>query len=132
MGAWGTGVFQDDAALDWAGDFCGKPDVGFIRRTLMEVVDADPDGLDSHLSSAGLAAAETVAALRNRPGPDLPEDLEAWIDTHRSPPPEPSLVSLAGSAVRRIGNRSELKDLWEEGELKEWLAVLDGLLRRLA
>jgi hypothetical protein len=132
MGAWGTGVFQDDAALDWAGDFCGKPDVEFIRRTLMEVVDADPDGLDSHTSAAGLAAAEAVAALRSRPGLHLPEDLERWIDGHRVPPPEPSLVSLAGSAVRRVGDRSELKDLWEEAELEEWLAVLDDLLRRLA
>lgn len=34
MGAWGSGSFENDDALDWLTDFCDDPDKGLIADAL--------------------------------------------------------------------------------------------------
>lgn len=69
MGAWGTGVFEDDEALDWVGGLAEA-------ATLAPVVDAlratEASGyLEAPTCSAALAAAEVVAALNGKAESEL-------------------------------------------------------------
>lgn len=123
MGAWGTGNWENDDALDWVAELRDVQDVEAM--------------LSSSLSQAGtccraLAAAEVVAACLGRPGPGLPVDVEAWIAQHRSGCP-PRLGETAAEVVDEIGSRSELQKLFDEGARNEsWHAVLDDLRARLS
>jgi hypothetical protein len=130
MGAWGAGNFQNDAALDWLGDLQESGDLDQVRSALMEIIDSDPEDLDPDDCCAALAAAEAVAALRGKAHPEPPENLSSWVAAHPQAP-DRMLVDLAKSAVRKLSAKSELRDLWEEGEFKDWFAAVEDVVRRL-
>jgi hypothetical protein len=133
MGAWGTGNFENDTALDWVWDLEGSTDLGVVKAAISDVLNCG-DYLDSDIGCAGLAAAEVVAALRNRPMDGLPEEVSQWVETHKLVPSD-TLVKDCLVAVDKIRNDdiSELKELWEEGgdPPTEWHSVLDSLAARL-
>lgn len=128
MGTWGYGTFHNDDAADW----------------LYELDEGGLDVLDSALQAVrvggfpaspecctALAAAEVVAAMRGRPAPDLPEDLQAWLRQRRAPP-SAGLVERAQQAVAAVLVDSELAELWREsGQFAAWEAVVRDLAARL-
>ncbi|HET7234013.1 MAG TPA: DUF4259 domain-containing protein [Longimicrobium sp.] len=129
MGAWGTGVFDNDAALDWfdALEQRGADAVLVALQTIPE----EADTIEVDQANEALAAAEIVAACRARASSNLPGEATDWINAHETEI-GPELLPLAIDAVTRIRAESELKDLWEEGDsAAEWLAVIDDLLGRL-
>ncbi|HET7461472.1 MAG TPA: DUF4259 domain-containing protein [Longimicrobium sp.] len=129
MGAWGTGVFDNDDALDWF-DELERRGTEAIRVALQSLPGAD-DYIEGPQASQALAAAEIVAAARARPAADLPGEATDWVQANSGYVGD-ELVDLAIDAVTRIREDSELKDLWEEGDsIGEWLAVVDDLLARL-
>jgi hypothetical protein len=150
MGAWGTGVFENDDALDWCGEFLDAPSGAGSRRSpgkdalvtaaLQRAADKD-EGYEADAASAGLAAAEVVAALAGRPGPELsaadedstPGEVAAWArDRGSDALQQPQVRALAAQAVRRALDGSELAELWEEAEhAAAWRAAVEDLLRRL-
>lgn len=133
MGAWGAGNFANDTALDWVWDLNESNDLSLVESAIADVLNCSDD-LDADLGCIGLAAAEVVAALRNKPADDLPEEVSAWVATHRFSPSE-RLVKDCLAAVDRVRNDeiSELKELWEEDEdpPTEWYSVVDDLVARL-
>ena len=66
MGAWGTGNFENDTALDWVWSLEESKDLSLVEDAISDVLNSG-DCLDADLGCAGLAAAEVVAALRNKP-----------------------------------------------------------------
>ena len=139
MGIWGPGLLENDAALDWLGEFECDLSVGVLESTLAVVADALPDfGVDDDQgdyveadeASCSLAAAEIIANALGRSGPDLSDELLLWIDRHRA---ELSVLApLAAKAVRRVLDSSELSEIWAEtDDFAEWCGVLNELIIRL-
>lgn len=132
MGAWGAGSFENDDASDWLGDFCDDPDKEALSGALSTVAETDAeDYLEAPDCSAGLAAAEVVAALKGAPHPDMPDDAKECVSKLKSEAGA-GMVALALRAVERIRANSELKELWDESESPdEWYAAVGELEQRL-
>jgi hypothetical protein len=131
MGTWGTGLFDDDDAADWAWELQESADLSVVRRAL-EAIDRKTVYLEAPECAVALAAAEIVAGLCGRPAQGLPEEVSAWIAAHDSLPAAP-LQSLAKRVAERVLGDSELAELWRESdEWNGWSANVSDLLRRLA
>ena len=129
MGAWGTGSFENDDALDWAFELDGAEDHELLRAAFEAVLDEDYP--ETPACCTALAAAEVVAALRGVPIEDLPEEVADWVEASESPPDD-DLVVQCREAVGRVRGNSELRELWAESEdLAEWESGLDDLMIRL-
>jgi hypothetical protein len=139
MGAWGTGSLENDAALDWLGDFESERSVGLLESTLALVADAlpssavddeDGDYLSFDEACAALAAAEVVASALGKSGPELSDDLIGWMEQHRTD--LAVLAPLAERAVARVRDDSEAAELWAEtDDLEGWCDVVNELISRL-
>lgn len=134
MGAWGFGIFDNDAAVDWAYGL-EHGGIAYVAAALQAAVDSG-DFLDSDEGAEALAAAETVARLRGGAWEESPYSaaVEEWVRSQSGEVPV-DLAGLAAGAVRRVlSSGSELADVWTEaGELEsaEWRRVLDDLVGRL-
>ena len=137
MGAWGSGCFENDTAMDWAASVQSVDDVRAPFDRLKRETDAySGEGelhLDSDFSSELLAAAETVAMMLGRRIPDFPEDLADRLAG--SGEPDNLLFHQARNAVLHVMRHSELAELWEEASpdagANEWLEELTRLIDRL-
>ena len=137
MGAWGTGNFDNDDALDWVWDFEAQGPAA-LEQAFEAVLDADyaeaPD------ASSALAAAEVLAAVKGKPAAGLSEELQSAIEKYKDAVAGvEGLTERAQRAVQAVLADSELKELWEEGEtpeaqehLKQWQATVADLAARLA
>lgn len=138
MGAWGIKNFENDDAQDFAYDVMeeGKSK---IKDALLKINKSNHSFIDATESQEALAAAEIIAAAKNNPAKDLPEDMKDWLNkndvlTYKKFLFRKSvnLVQLAEEAIHKILENSELKELWEEsGEFEEWKAVQDDIIARL-
>lgn len=121
MGAWGTGPFDDDTALDWCdklGDLPAAERASFVRAALLAVLDSTDDYLSAAPALRGVAAAAVVAA-------QTPEGSYLVSTTSYAPafladggvPVSAGLVDLARRALDRvISDHSEWRDLWSRSE----------------
>jgi len=133
MGAWGTGVFDNDAAGDWSGELEDSDDLSFVEETLQQILDVGDDYLDSDDACEALAACEVVARLKGNWGErdSYSEDVDDWVETHPQPPSD-DLVRIALAVIDRIRTQpSELPELWGEGDASEWNAGVDDLRERV-
>lgn len=137
MGAWGTGSFENDTALDWAASVQSVDDVRKPFGRLKEATDLEPDGanlvIDADLACQLIAAAECVAMKLGRRSRDFPEQLaELLTDAGELDNP---LFHQARNAVLHVLRNSELAELWEEETQEsgsnEWLAEMTRLIDRL-
>lgn len=131
MGAWGTGVFDDDSALDWVGELSRGADPEFVTTALSLALDPTQRRsgyLTSDDSSRALAAAEVVAAARGAPSKELPDVVLHWL-SERAVVFDRADAALVLQAVREVGKDSELKDLWadELDSFPQWEASLHDL-----
>lgn len=137
MGAWGSGSFENDAALDWAGSVQSLADVRKPFDRLKALTDASDNGaaysVESDLASELIAAAETVAMLMGRVIPDFPESLRKRLGDAGEP--DGLLFHQARNAVSHVLRTSELAELWEEAAqdagTNEWHVAITGLVDRL-
>lgn len=133
MGAWGTGSFQNDNALDWLASFdeTGN-DWGMVRALLVEFLKASRADAIASTCCEVLAAAECVAAALGHPADDIPDEIAIRCGSSIASLPK-DLPSLAADAVALIRKDSELRELWMEstGSLGEWNQVISSLLMRL-
>ncbi len=136
MGAWGEGILDNDAALDWLGDLEEQGDEFTVRDALEAAADAPPDEyLDADEGQEALVAAEVVAAAAGRPADagGTYGRLRAWAQAH---PDVAELVGLARQAVERANAaESEIRELWlEADETGEggWFQAVRDLRNRLA
>lgn len=130
MGAWAEGSFDNDDACDWGWNLEDARDVTILEDAFGAVTNAD-EYLESLECSEAIAAAEVVAAMRKRPCPKLPKEVQAFVKRIDAPPPQ-ELVLWALEALERIKTKSELKDLWDESEDSEkWYKSVTELESRL-
>ncbi|MEC7518402.1 MAG: DUF4259 domain-containing protein [Myxococcota bacterium] len=130
---WGTGSFENEAAMRWVENLEDAPDLEWVVSSLDEVLEADEagDAPDPQSASRAIAAAETVAALASEPGPQLPEEVRQWCFDN----PGAELDEITPRALQALGvvlGESELREVYEAaGELEGWEAEVEGLRDRL-
>lgn len=132
MGAWGNGVFANDDAMDWIAGLEDTDDLDVVERAL-NAATGDDGYVESPTCSEALAAAEVVATLLRKPGPDVPSEVFEWI-ARVGPTVGPDLPGIAQQAIDRILTASELQELWDEAggfEAEEWRSTLMELRGRL-
>jgi hypothetical protein len=137
MGAWGTGSFENDTAMDWAASVQSVDDVRKPFERLKRDTDAhgiDPElVVDSDFACELIAAAETVAMMLGRRIPDFPQDLAQRLAGAGEP--DSLLFHQARNAALYAMRNSELAELWEETAQEagknEWLAEMTRLIDRL-
>jgi len=131
MGAWGHGSFENDSALDWMDNAFRPGGAAAVEAALRYVAESAEDAyIDVDEASAVVAAAEFVAAARDG---DLSRLGTAQNDfaAHRQSLTSPHLLPLARKALARVLRKSELQELWSEGQDKSWLDEMNNLLARL-
>lgn len=132
MGAWGEGVFENDAAGDWLDQLVASGKPAAIDKALSFAIKAKPGQLEADEACEALAGAEVVAAARGHRHADLPDDVKEWLATSGYAPTE-ATVALSVKAVERVRDESELAELWAEGdELAAWKRGTSSLLDRLS
>src|SRR5687768_11336713 len=105
MGAWGIGNFDNDDAADWVYELAESDGTDVLVRALEA---ATSDGyLEAPVASAGLAAAEIVAALLGNAGKALPDDVRKWLGQNGGLEVDHDLLTLSRSAVIRVKENSE-------------------------
>ncbi|MCB1022456.1 MAG: DUF4259 domain-containing protein [Acidobacteria bacterium] len=131
MGAWGTGNFENDDALDLLGGLApGEAEP--LEKLFDAACSAGMEGkqIDASTAAQALAAAELVCAARGHASDDLPDDAIPLVKALKKPAPD--LVEKAISAVSYALAHSELVELWAESDEPEgWNRVATGLVARL-
>ncbi len=133
MGAWGTGIYDNDDAADWAHGL-STGGLALVRSSL-QAVHAEPY-LEAQEGAAALAAADVIARLKSGGGEQSPyaEDVMNWVDQHEDDDAWMALLPAARDAVRVVQSESsELRELWAEDEtaLSDWLVIVTELQARL-
>jgi len=132
MGAWGVLAFDNDDANDWAYGLKRVSDLSLVESTLARVIKA-ADYLEAPTASEGLAACEVRARLMGRPGYEngYTKDVDEWVKQHPLRP-SAALLAQANSVIDRVlADKSELRELWDEGYANEWLQVVEDLRARI-
>jgi len=132
MGAWGHGSFDNDDAADWVQTF-ELHGVTAVVTTLERVANFPKDEyLEAPETSAAIAAAEVVAAVRDGDLASLSDEARNAFATHQQSLTGSRMLELARQTVERILHQSELKDLWEESaEGDMWVQGIGNLSSRL-
>lgn len=114
MGAWGSGPFDNDDALDWSIGFVEGNDPVTVAAAALKTA-TESDALFAPEASQAIAAAAAVAlALGLDDVADAPEEVRDQVRLNRA-----ALASLAGqatAALDRILEDSELPALWDEAD----------------
>jgi hypothetical protein len=134
MGAWGTGLFENDDALDFAGDVVERGGLALVENVLVEILDMGDEYIEAPEAEQALVAAEIVAALAGRPAAEYPDELAEWLDELEAVPDD-ALVDTARRTVQRVLTPpSELLELWEEAgedDYAEWRVGVEAIAARL-
>ena len=133
MGTFGFGNFQNDSGMDFEDDFKEMPTSSTVilaSLSIVRTIEAKGD-IEYHEACMALAAAEVMAASLGKPSADFPAEFHPLIA---------NLVlnkdiytrNMARKAVKHMLDKSELPELWAEGdEMKDWQMVQQDLLTRL-
>ncbi len=108
MGDWGTGSFENDAALDLVIELCEADDIAPVVAALRAVAE-NAGYVDMADSFAAVAAAEVAAALCGKASRALPQEISTWVEAHPAALDE-HLVDMALRAVTRVEMDSELRE----------------------
>lgn len=127
MGAWDSGSFGNDTALDFVADL---KDFATLCSTLV-AFEKEGGELDADDASVAIAACDLLAAAIGRPPADLPANLPADLPNLQGEKVSDRLLESAKAVVKRVREGSELAELWAEDDDAEWQAELDALLIRL-
>ncbi len=132
-GAWDTGPFDNDDALDWVWELSESDDLSVVASAVHGAIEAS-SYLESPTGSIAVAAAEVVAALKGNPRADLPVEVTDWVKAHRVAAGD-DLTEAARKAIALVLNAdsSELAQLWSDSDelANVWKADLQNLLKRL-
>lgn len=131
-GAWESGSFDNDDALDWSAQCVRSRGTTLISPTLSAAL---IDGyLETPECSVAVAAAEVVAASNGKANKALPKELSSWLEQQKKVEIA-KLAPLATRAVSRIlnGPKSELQELWQENkkDFPVWKHHMQSLILRL-
>jgi len=132
MGAWGTGIFENDTACDWAYGLKDVEDLSLIESALDAVF--EEEYVESYIACEALAAMETLARLNGNGDVEnsYTETVDMWVSSvHLKVSSE--LLDKANNALTMIlGPSSELQELWAESEeFSAWQKELESLKARM-
>lgn len=131
-GAWESGSFDNDDAVDWVGQCIKSKGASLIAATLTAAL--TDTYLEAPECSSAIAAAEVVAASKGKASKSLPKDLSSWLEKQNKEEIA-KLGPVATKAVSRIlnGPKSELQELWRENkkDFPVWTNNLQSLIVRL-
>lgn len=134
MGTWSVDAFGNDDAADWAAELEEAEDLTPVRAALDEVLAVGKAYLDAVVATHALAAIEAIARLQGHWGVrnSYTAHVDQWVKHTRLPVPA-ELAAKAHQVVQRIlGEKSELKDLWQEGdEFDAWQTSVRELASRV-
>lgn len=134
MGAWGTGIFENDSACGFAEKIARQDGLGPLEQALDKVLASGSDVLAAPLASEALAAADIVARLNRQSGSKtgFTAEIDAWVEQHALVPTDELLDKARRSIARILTEPSELLELWlEGGEFDAWKQEVEGLSTRL-
>ena len=129
MGAWSHTSFGNDDASDFIDEV--ETDGQSAVVNAFEVIEhlKTDEYLEAPDACVALAAAELVAAAGGKPPSDFPPPAAALLPKLTA---DAALRDRATTAVRRLLDYSELKELWQEtNDFGAWKASLADLLERL-
>jgi hypothetical protein len=134
MGAWGPGVFENDAACDFVSAVADGGGMAALAEALDRVSSSGRNYLEAPDAEEGLAAAEIVARLKGGSGQQTAysASIDAWIEGL----PTGVLDELIGKAKRSItrilSEPSELLELWKESDdFESWKRSVEEISKRL-
>jgi hypothetical protein len=130
MGSWGLTIFESDAALDFLSQVRAEKPYPIL---LSAVSLAQGTYIEEDEGLRALAVGELLAAQRDGDVDHLPETARKVLSEMNDPPPV-ELVAAAKSAVERVLESSETRDLRAElgaAEFDQWQDDLRRILRRL-
>jgi hypothetical protein len=134
MGAWGSGIFQDDTALDFLDELRADDEpMDMVREALEDAAGASY--LEYDAGQSALVSAAIVDAVLN--GTSLgsdDEEVRAWVAALDAGEASPLRAIAARACIRVIGASSELQELWSENEeeFPRWRQQIEVLANRLA
>ena len=115
MGAWGSGVFDNDEALDWASDLLHFNDLKALSKAIDTVIKSE-DYVEAPDAENLLCACEILAVLNGKSPTTLPDDVCNWVKTHETLNTL-ALIPDALLALEKVtGENSELFQLLQENE----------------
>lgn len=133
MGAWGVLPFDNDSANDWAYGLEEVSDLSLVRSALSELERVGGQYLDQDIACRVLAACEVLSRLLGKFGyrNASTAKVDEWVAQHPIQP-EPALLERALAGIDRIlGEDSELRELWGDGDDGAWRQSVEELRRRL-
>jgi hypothetical protein len=132
MGAWGTGIFENDYAMDWVAALTRTGDADYPASVLRVLGDGGP--LSLRECAVGLAAGEVVAASCGAPSWDLPAEVRSWLEG-TGVRADARMLAAAISVVAAIldQNAGLAEEHDENGDgLAGWLVPIEDLRHRLS
>jgi Domain of unknown function (DUF4259) len=133
MGSWGTCIFENDDACDYAADVASTGDVSILERTFDLILETE-GYLEAPIASEALTAADIVARLRGRPGEQTAytAEIDRWVAGLKLVPSDQLLEKARRSVERIMTAPSELLELCQESQdFASWKRTIDGLMNRL-
>ncbi|MFC5847534.1 DUF4259 domain-containing protein [Deinococcus petrolearius] len=128
MNIWGSGPFGNDSAAVFVQEVVADG-VPALQEAFEVVLDPDLEFVEAEEGQRALAAAGVLAAALGGDTSDVVDaGLRAWL-AGTDPAALAPLRPLAAEALARVlGPRSELPELWEDGENAEaWYADTERL-----
>ena len=134
MGAWGTGIFDNDAAGAFALAVAEGGGVPALEKAFDRVLAAGDVYLEAPEAEEALAAAEIVARSKDPAvaPPGLTAAVDAWIAANH-PQVGAALRDKAKRAIARVLTEpSELLEVWmESGQYEAWAHAVRDVSDRL-
>lgn len=134
MGAWGSGVFENDTACDFASSVADGGGIAALNQAIDRVLSSGASYLEAQDAEEGLAAADIVARLRGSPGQQTAytASIDSWIANSKAVASDELAKKAKQSIARILVEPSELLELWTESdEFDGWKRRVEELVQRL-
>lgn len=131
MGAWGTGLFENDDAADWAYELAEASELTPVRQALAATLDTD-GCLEVPEGACAVAAAGVVAASIDGRLTGLPEEVADWVQDHPDMATRDDARLGLDALERVLSVESELQELWDgRPDGPDWAREIEKLRARL-
>lgn len=131
MGAWGTGIFEDDTSLDLLADAIESDAENFVRNASSKV---NSDYLEYDEGQEIIVAGVILDAILNKAKHRISdEEFQEWLSRQESKGLASFKESILNGLGKVISERSELNELWQENdeEYPRWRKNIEDLAASL-
>jgi hypothetical protein len=128
MGAWGTGIFDNDDAMDWKDELCTSDGTDLLADAFAATKAGDLDAGDG---ARILCAAAALAVALGREVEGAPDLLKIWAAGLFEEDIRALLPEARAAVQEVLAEGSELKELWEGSDYGQWEATAQALLTAL-